>query len=377
MSIVFKLVKSLDIYGNFFNLRINRSAKFKSVIGGFLSLITMVILIFCIVIFGKDFYSRTNPKVTIEEGLFDDRSIPFLKGSFSDDVNFTISIPNEVDDIAKFQVTNIYNNSLTISYLPKCSVEYLIDNSLINDKSILSLHSYFCFNVNDYYLGSPRASGNFTANVGVAFIKLVECDKISNDDIKKNNLRCTLNQKTKINSTNIKIYKRKIAFSPTNRFEPFKSKTELSIYPISTEYQTVVSAKITLWTLLDDLGWIISDFNTTLQMSCDPTISITQIKYSFPYILIQFEVNDAYKKFTRIYSKLQDLLASVGGFMKLIFTILNIINFFIRNYLLDWYLIDTYISNTSIPQGYENKTSLNDNSCLTNKSKLFLKNIYF
>jgi hypothetical protein len=82
MPQISKFIKTFNIYGNFFNLRINRSAKFKSVIGGFLSFITMGVLTFCVMIFGKDFFEKLHPKVAVEDGLFEDIAIPLLKGSF-------------------------------------------------------------------------------------------------------------------------------------------------------------------------------------------------------------------------------------------------------------------------------------------------------
>jgi hypothetical protein len=63
-------VKLFYIYGNFFQLRINNQKKFQTAIGGFFSLITIIILVMCILNFGADFFSRAAPKVVIEEGLF-------------------------------------------------------------------------------------------------------------------------------------------------------------------------------------------------------------------------------------------------------------------------------------------------------------------
>jgi hypothetical protein len=65
-------------------------------------------------------------------------------------------------------------------------------------------------------------------------------------------------------------------------------------------------------------------------------------------------------------------MASIGGFMKLIFTVLNMLNFFIRGFLLDWYLIDKYIDTYeniyNLPNN-SNPNNMNDNSYSTNKSK--------
>ena len=67
-----KFFKLFDIYGGEFNLRINGQTKFRSVTGGFFSFITMAIFIWTVISFGKDFYQRKNPKITMQDGFFNE-----------------------------------------------------------------------------------------------------------------------------------------------------------------------------------------------------------------------------------------------------------------------------------------------------------------
>jgi len=55
------------IFGNIFNFTINKQPKFKTILGAVFSLITLLVIILGIVIFGRDFYKRKNPKVLAQK----------------------------------------------------------------------------------------------------------------------------------------------------------------------------------------------------------------------------------------------------------------------------------------------------------------------
>jgi hypothetical protein len=79
MSRIEKTIRLFDIYGSYFNLRINNQAKFRSILGGLLSLITMGVFLFCMLTFGQEFYHKRNLKVSIKNGFFEDADIPTMK----------------------------------------------------------------------------------------------------------------------------------------------------------------------------------------------------------------------------------------------------------------------------------------------------------
>lgn len=92
----------------------------------------------------------------------------------------------------------------------------------------------------------------------------------------------------------------------------------------------------------DDFGWIIEDITTTYDVNFF-TPQLKQSAYNseeqYPQFTFMIYVSDRFKDYSRIYLKLQDLLAVIGGFMKLIFKFLNIFNFFIRVYLIDNFIM--------------------------------------
>ena len=125
-----KFFKLFDIYGEDFNLRINGQSKFKSSIGGILSMITLGVLIWTVISFGSDFYLRENPKITIEDGIYPDESIPVLNGTDYSQKIIMFQYEREFDKLIRpFMTTN--NSTNPISYIKHCDLNYLINNSII------------------------------------------------------------------------------------------------------------------------------------------------------------------------------------------------------------------------------------------------------
>ncbi len=62
-----KKIKTLDIYGTIFNFTIYQHSKYKSILGGVVSLFTVTWLVLIIYYFGIDFYTRDNPRILSQE----------------------------------------------------------------------------------------------------------------------------------------------------------------------------------------------------------------------------------------------------------------------------------------------------------------------
>ena len=71
---LFRIMKSLDIFGSNINFTINNKSKSKTTIGGFLSIFSFIFFIFYAVINSKDLLKRLNPVVSKME-IFDNKFI--------------------------------------------------------------------------------------------------------------------------------------------------------------------------------------------------------------------------------------------------------------------------------------------------------------
>jgi hypothetical protein len=136
-------VKLFDIYGNAFQLRINNQKKFQTAIGGFFSLMTIIILVICILNFGADFFDRTSPKVVIEEGLFTNDTST-LNGTEYVNRSFILGIDRDYINYNKL----IIRDSQGLNFADECSADILNEYELSNTDM-----AFFCINLNDFIIG--------------------------------------------------------------------------------------------------------------------------------------------------------------------------------------------------------------------------------
>jgi hypothetical protein len=335
MATISSIVKKFDIYGNYFQLRINNQTKFKTFSGGLLSLITLIVLILCIISFGKDLFERKNPKISIEEGLFQYGEVPLLNGTEYPIKPALMAIQKSFSDIAKIKINYITNGTRVSRYLDECDKDYMEKHFPEYNYTVsANVITNYCFNFNDYMLSDS------------VYINLSydECKKMSQSSLNYFTQKgITCNPATgSIQSTFILLHTKQLGFKPDDE-KPFLNKTLKYSLSFSSSFYTNVMIYWNLQYLQDDVGWLIDDIVESTNLAPQPE-QILQSFYAtptqLPNFVISFYLNDKFKKYNRTYIKLQDVLAALGGFMKLILTLLNVLSIFIRCYLIDLYIID-------------------------------------
>jgi hypothetical protein len=345
MSKIASTIKLFDIYGSYFNLRINNEAKFKSTLGGILSIITMGILIFCIVNFGQNFYYKKNPKVSIKDGFFLDSEIPVVSGNQYPDTYIFFSFPSYIDNIL-FPVLYQIVGDVTYKYLiDRVDNQTLFDNYILDNttQQMLETRSFYSFKLNDFDMGA-NSYANIPNNMPI-YVTLNDCTIIDQDLLSKNNITCNSDYFTNntMEQLRIDVIYDKVGFNPDSYY-PFPSKKSIYSISVFNNIMTTLKAPLEKIRLADDRGIISSDIiNSDLFSIIDFSESNMQLGLSLPYPIanIVFNVSDNYRIYSRTYEKFQDLLAAIGGFMKIIFTALNIFNFIIRSYLIDMHIVET------------------------------------
>jgi hypothetical protein len=335
MSKLRNFIKLFDIYGNYFQLRINNQTKFKTCSGGLLSIVTLVILIFRILSYGSDFFNRESPKISIEEGLFQSKS-PLVNGTEYPIKPMMLVIVKYITDVAKPTFTARLNGSYVIKYLDECKPEYM-DTYFpeYNYTFLSSSTSSYCFNLNDNTMGFD----------GVQAIGLSECstiDKATLDSFTGRNITCKTNITSPIPIANVNLYTKQLGFNPQLR-QPFINKTIVYNFGFFSNYVTTTNIFCNLQYLQDDRGWIIDNVVSITDLA--PQQEIVHIQPSnqvknIPYFTISLLINDKFKRYNRTYPKFQDFLATLGGFMKLILFVLQIVSHIMRSYQIDLYIID-------------------------------------
>jgi len=342
MSKIERGIKLFDIYGSYFNLRINNQAKFKSILGGVLSIMTMGVFLFCILSFGEDFYLRKNPKVSIKEGFYDDGKIPVLNGTEYEEKSILFAISKYADNIIEPVIFYSINN--TILEMQKCPPYKLVQNNIIESEEEIqkSQLTYYCLNLNDFKIGPNSIS--FSAVNSALAIQLMECSEASGALNKPRNCNEDFanNPDRSIPFLNVNILYEKIGFNPDNLY-PFQKKLSSFAFILESQKFTKIEIPLVTYRLEDDRGLISPNVRNATLLNVNPfdIVQVVNFRPNYPRTVIKFFISDDHKTYYRSYQKLQDLLAAIGGFMKLIFTALNIFNFIIRSYLIDMHILDT------------------------------------
>jgi hypothetical protein len=342
MSKIERAIQIFDIYGSYFNLRINNQAKFKSVLGGVLSILTMAVFLFCILSFGQDFYKKKNPKVSIKEGFFDDDKIPILSGNDYENKTIILMVDTSMDS----RVYPSYLNTKEQSYylLPKCEQEFLLNQGLANKTELETApFNFFCLNLNSFEIGSDSAF--FNNNFNGLVIEFMECSFFPQEILDKFGYKCDhefLNDPEGIiYRASVDILYEKLGFNPDSE-NPFLKKWSSFKFFFFNGKMSVIEIPLITTNLEDDRGMISPDIRNSTVLNINKfTKTDYEIGGNIPRIILKISVSDDHKTYIRSYQKLQDLLASIGGFMKIIFAGLNIFNFIIRSYLIDMHIIDT------------------------------------
>jgi hypothetical protein len=351
MSKLRNLIRIFDIYGNYFQLRINNQTKFKTCSGGLLSIITFALLLFCLLSFGNDFFNRKNPKISIEEGLFQDSEIPLLNGTEYPIKPMMMTIHKSVSNVAKPRIGVKINNTFILKYLDECKPAYMDTYFPEYNYTRLSASvSSYCWDLNDF---NPT-------NDGYTSLSVVECSTIDKDTLasfSSNGVSCKANITAPIAIANIVLYTKQLGFNPQLE-KPFINKTIKYNFGFINTYVTTVNMFWNLQYLVDDIGWLIDSTNDVTDLA--PQQEVMQVQpipaRNVPAFIMTFYLNDKFRRYNRTYAKLQDLLASLGGFMKLILTLLNLISMIIRNFLIDLYIINEKFEGENMNKGKRGST---------------------
>jgi hypothetical protein len=371
-----KFFKIFDIYGSEFNLKINGQSKFRSVIGGFMSMMTMAVFIWTVMSFGRDFYLRENPKITIGDGIYPEESIPVLHGSEYQEKFVILQYERDFDKIIRPYISYQVNSNTTgFEYISQCSVDLLTNKSIISgpDDFSYQIFTYYCVRMNDYLLGGLSSSKNYHNNYPLIFM-WDQCENISEDDSLKYNITsCDKNFNSTLSSMNLMVWYEKIGFSPNSKI-PFIKKLSFTNYFLFNDRMSFIYFPINVYELKDDIGWISNSNDDSYDFNFGQSNIIPHPEHDenprYPKANILVYISDNYRLFSRTYQKLQDLLATIGGFMKLVFTVLSIFSTFIRLYLIDNFIVDKIFDDYEVTQESTSRKYVQRNSMLDNTKEL-------
>ena len=337
MEKIENVFKIFDIYCDYFYFRIGNENKYKTSLGGILSMLTLGIFIFIIYEFGQIFLFKLNPSTTTEIEFYNP-SEGFLTGDKYSDTLMIFGVDSTLQDYVNFTITNfIQTDPLTKvklkSKASRCTLTDLSKNSsdysYINTSSSDSTITFFCVKMNNFSL-SPISLYGITSREAYVRVNMI----LNNPD-----------NQTLPDTLNFFYLYNKLGYTPNNYDNPFKRKLDIYTKKINIDTTNTFNFFYDKITLNDDNGWVLKSNYLRDEISYNSAVESVNIPSNlFNNYFLSFKValTDSHTTFTRTFIKVQDLLAQIGGFMKAIFLMLNSVIYFIRIYKIDLFIMSKF-----------------------------------
>ena len=348
-----------DAYGTNFHFYVNHHKKYKAIYGGILTILTIILLIISIIVFGSNFFQRKNPTITSssvngeysiinlkQEKLLIAFRLEDLDGNFMD-------FSNKIYPRIYYYSRDIDNN--TLSYRSTDNGQYLsyhiCNDSDYEDDFNLTKHygELFCIDWNNKQFG-----GYWDNNFLFYFeIRLYFCK--NGKQYSKNNPNCTsLETLSNILNLNNPIYFS--LFYPIYQFNPNSLKNPLIktyknyFYFLDHKLQKNDRLFIKQYYFYDDQGWLFQNFKKQSLWGVDRILSdysysseedLSKEGSSSLFYTMNIYMEEEIISYTRYYTKIQEVIAVVGGLSGFICTVFRIICNFINLNLLKIEIIES------------------------------------
>jgi hypothetical protein len=379
------------MFGQSFNFTIFKRDKFKSSIGGVITTISFILIVIVTLLFGKDFYLKQHPKV-LTSTIFPKETVAYPVNS----KNFTIAY--RVEDTDGVLLSNIlFINPIYYSYERDSQdnwntiVSLKLNNTLCNETeavnnphlSFLPLKEWYCIDWEgtDRYLHTKNLSvimGGSWAERYVSYfeIRFDTCPLDSNKKvlydqcIDYRRISKDLNMQQAFASFFIPSY----SFNAENFTNPIQVNYLNPYFLINSNLASSVYYHFSQDQVIDDQGWIFEQLRsmtsiTTSFTSTSTVYSIlTESDYDNTHYMQVFSFINYFTKQniirSRSYMKIQDLAANVGGFIKMVLLVFQVILVFINRFFMKEALLKEFFEMKNLAKGssiQESKSQINTN----------------
>ena len=334
MKRFYEILNSIDIYGRKFHFLTNKKLKFKTWIGGLITLFLLLIGIIFIFIFGNDFFFRKNPS--------------FTQSSISERYK-KINLSNAQIIIA-FRTEDVYGNYLNTSkyIFPKIYYYSAIPNiygefrsdykeeyipfRLCNKNDFEGNENYLELYGNMYCIEwKNKTFGGFWDHEFLYYfeIRLFYCN---NSEIYLNNSSLCpsieeMNQYFSFNTVYFSIYYSNIELRVNDLKNPFSKKHSNYFTYINHNFRKTDRLFLNEQILNDDQGWIISNnknistwgiYNIQSDYIYYNNEMITTEGFSTLFYSLNIYMTSNKIYYTRKYLKIPDVLSMIGGLITFI-----------------------------------------------------------
>jgi len=335
-------LKSIDIFGTDFRFLIKEEGKYKTSLGGILTILVATITLISCWYFGQDIYLHNSPSVFSKVIHLNDDPVLTLNSS---NIFFAFLLQDDnnegINDKSYFvhnfvyyafirdKITKEMKLTKTIEEAELCNLTH-IDEENYNQ---LKIKGYYCKSFTNLKLG-----GNWDTSDAYYILKY-SVDRCSSDTEKKYNLKCKseieLRSKYR-DKTRVVSFIQKPLLDPNDYKNPIHNEYEYNFetYDVNSVKENRIFYSNSSLTTDDD--WIFSGGNEKVFTSFD---SITNNDYHVGADTLNswrsyVHITKTFKYHNRIYIKIPEIIAVVGGLLSVIMPFITIFfNIYLDNHL--------------------------------------------
>jgi hypothetical protein len=374
MSSFINLLTNIDIFANGMNLKINKANTAKTPIGGLLTIILLMLMGLLFIVNLISLFSHLVPQVTTETTFLDSvdltinyTNMPIALGLF-DPITYK---PLNVTGILELSAQILEYDNLKVS-VKTTSLEInfceLFDFPVIDKQTFLEtrLGKFYCIK-NQNLQG---LQGDFSRNLSVIFIFRISFCKNTTEN---QNSCLGLDAVNKFFS-NYNVLSSLIIGNPIYNVQKYTSFMNFSIFNVirSVNPSVYKNVQIHLSTLelKSNNGYIWDSFSQNSSIVVNNVQYDDNILYEGILLDFIFYAKNTKETFHRSYPKLQNIIANIGGLLKVFMIAFKIIGGFFSSLLINESILNkVYCFDFSDETGYKINQSQNDQ--IKNSRKIY------
>jgi len=376
------LIEKLDLFGISYNFQLDNQEKYKTLKGGLISIMFYLITLILFIGFGQNLYERKNPKVSLSSMIGD------YERTSINNKNFTLAFR-----IENYDGLQLNNNSIAFSEVVFRHYEMGADGQMtlqnkVKNQSLtyrkcsemedtpekerrynISLQTWNCINFNNFTFGGFW-DGKFIYSITIS-TKPCTTKSLSSNLNDEKDLKCVQFDQLRKEFLGANIWYSYLFMESSPVMDNFEKPIQ-TYFKNNYEFLNLKLHKRTIQTfktvLMDnDVGWLFMDVEKIKYISNDniqKDIGLREEEDDENLYTHMVYLGNKRDNYNRSYLKVQELLANVGGFSKLLLTIMQVVFFLISDRAKNLLILErlNYVRNEINDVDYfENKNNVSKN----------------
>jgi hypothetical protein len=331
-------LERIDLFGRNFVLSFEGQSEFTTVYGGIISLFTLIFVFYTIYTFGKEIVTKENPSLLNRRLNSKHRQNLTLNFGTGFQIESYQGIP--IPDYSKYltfsaSLTNmtwingndfLYDN-MKVKLSPCSKKKFHPETEEMYDFDLLD---------NGYCINETVKIGGFQDNPYNIFltINLGRCKNETNSTTSKSvnsNVKCASNEEIdqflSRNDTQMTFYYEEISFSPINYDNPVYYYITEDFFKINPYFTQINQYYLQEYIVSTDSGILVPNTIDISYQHIDKSRNYfyhSNNSYSDSFIKIQFFTSEYVTLNLRSYAKLPQIVAQLGGLLKVIFSVFEV-----------------------------------------------------